>query len=70
MNDAKRLTAINLSPATNFLLMLKSAFLNLPDKFKEAETDRREFPRILNLAGISSTADARFNQKIEWRKKT
>jgi|GEM_PF-5172554 len=54
----------NQTPVTDFFLMLKSASLNFPNQFRETETDRREFPRALNLVGNSSTTDGRFNEKI------
>jgi hypothetical protein len=44
-----KITAINKYPVTNFFFVLESASLNFLSKFRETETDRREFPRALNL---------------------
>ena len=40
---------MNITKVTNFFLIVESAFLNLTSKFRKTETDRREFPRALNL---------------------
>ena len=40
---------MNITKVTNFFLIVESAFLNLMSKFRETETDSREFPRALNL---------------------
>lgn len=58
------------SLATNFFLIVESAFLNLLKNFRETETDLREFPRALRFFSLVTTANGTLNEKIEWQKIT
>jgi len=57
-----------ISNVSNFFLIVELASLNLLKNVRETETDQREFPRVLTIFSLVSTANGTLNEKITGQK--